>query len=102
MNFPQNDRYLCEEPLQVTCIALLHIAHARAERDAARAATSKVRRGSISSAISSSTTGATAFDIQATVHVTSVLQRLLLIYNIIVPATVLRFCQVTLDAQFVL
>jgi hypothetical protein len=34
--------------------------------------------------------------------VTSVLQRLLLIYNIIVPATVLHFCQVTLDAQFVL
>ena len=72
---------------QVTCVALLYIAHARAERDASKVAALKSRRGSISSST-------TAFDIQATVQVAAVLQRLMLLLNNVVPAVVLRCCQV--------
>jgi hypothetical protein len=78
-------------PSQVTCIALLSIAHARAERDATKAAALKARRGSVSSLGSAM---ASAFDIQATVQLAAVLHRLMLVYNIIVPAVVLRFCKV--------
>lgn len=60
---------------QVTCIALLHVAHARFERDAAKTASLKARRSSISTSSSSSVS---AFDVQATVHVAAVLQVFLL------------------------
>ena len=79
------------ELLQVTCIALLHAAQARAEREAAKVSASKSRRSNSSSSSSSSVT---AFDIQSTVHVAAVLQRIMLLCNIIQPAVVIRCCQV--------
>lgn len=91
---PPMPRLLPDATVQVTCVALLYIAHARAERDASKAAALKSRRGSISSS------SATAFDIQATVQVAAVLQRLMLLLNSVVPAVVLRCCQVKSTLTF--
>jgi hypothetical protein len=92
---PPMPKLLPDATVQVTCVALLYIAHARAERDASKAAALKSRRGSISSSSS-----ATAFDIQATVQVAAVLQRLMLLLNSVVPAVVLRCCQVKSTLNF--
>ncbi len=89
---------LLNSPSQVACVALLYIAHARAERESAKTAAAKGRRSSIissSSSKSSSSSSISAFDIQATVHLAAVLQRLVLMYNVIVPAVMQRCCQVT-------
>lgn len=89
--------HVIDLPEQVSCIALLYVAHARSERDAVKAAALKSRRSSGGSLHS---TSVSAFDIQATVQVAAVLQRLMLLYNVVTPAVVLRFCQVTyLDIQ---
>jgi hypothetical protein len=92
---PPISKLLPDAAVQVTCVALLYIAHARVERDASKAAALKSRRGSISSSSS-----ATAFDIQATVHVAAVLHRLMLLLNSVVPAVVLRCCQVKFTLTF--
>ncbi len=90
-------RQIIDPPEQVSCIALLYVAHARSERDAVKTAALKSRRGSGGS---HHTTSISAFDIQATVQVAAVLQRLMLLHNVIAPAVVLRFCQVVyLDIQ---
>ncbi len=88
---------LLNSPSQVACVTLLYIAHARAERESTKTAAAKGRRSSIisSSSSNSSSSSISAFDIQATVHLAAVLQRLVLMYNVIVPAVMQRCCQVT-------
>jgi hypothetical protein len=88
---------ILDVPSQVLCIALLNVAYARSERDTIKAAVLKSRRGSSSS---HNTTIISAFDIQATTQVAAILQRLMLLYNIVAPAVVLRFCQVVHYVQF--
>ena len=108
------------DTLQVTCISLLHVSQALAERETAKVAAFKTNSSSSCSSSSSSSSSssisscATAYDIQSTMHVAAVLQvgspfnlsqrnrkplvtflqRLMLLFNIISPAAVIRCCQV--------